>query len=53
MLVAILISLSLFYYFNQKNSIRRDEQKERLKEKREEYLRKLLESKKKAEQKDE
>ena len=39
---AIFASLSLFYYFNQKNKIRREERRERLKEKHQEYLSALM-----------
>jgi len=46
MLFAILISLSFFYYFNQKSKKRRDEQKESLKEARNEFIGKLIDSKK-------
>jgi hypothetical protein len=41
-LIAVFISLSLFYYFNQKTRIRRDERRDRLKEKHQEYLDSLL-----------
>lgn len=40
--IAIFVSLSLFYYFNQKNRIRREERRERLKEKHQEYLSALM-----------
>ena len=41
-LIAIFISLSFFYYFNQKNRIRKDERRARAKEKHEEYLQSLI-----------
>jgi len=40
--IAIFISLSLFYYFNQKIRIRKEERRERLKEKHQEYLNVLM-----------
>ena len=40
--IALFVSLSLFYYFNQKNRIRREERRERLKEKHQEYLNALM-----------
>ncbi len=41
-LIAIFISLSLFYYFNQKTRIRKEGRREKLKEKHQEYLDSLL-----------
>jgi len=41
-LIAIFVSLSLFYYFNQKNRIRREEHRDRLKEKQQELLNSLM-----------
>jgi len=46
MLIAILVSLSFFYYFNQKSKKRRADQKEKLKEVRNEFIEKLIETKK-------
>ena len=46
MLIAILVSLSFFYYFNQKGKKRRADQKEKLKEVRNEFIEKLIETKK-------
>lgn len=41
-LIAIFISLSLFYYFNQRARMRREERRDRLKEKHQEYIDSLL-----------
>ena len=46
MLIAILVSLSFFYYFNQKSKKRRTDQKDKLKEVRNEFIEKLIETKK-------
>lgn len=43
-LAAIFISLFLFYYFSQKNKIRKKEQRERLREARKEFLNSLIKS---------
>jgi hypothetical protein len=51
-LIAIFVSLCLFYYFNQKASNRREDRRERLREKRQEYLDSLLETLKDKEPKD-
>lgn len=45
-LIAIFVSLSLFYYFNQRNRIRREERRERSKEKHQEYLNVLIDDEK-------
>ena len=42
--IAIFVSLSLFYYFNQKNKIRKDERRARAKEKHQEYLQSLIDN---------
>jgi len=41
-IVLAIIALALFYYFNHRMKIRREERKERLHEKREEYLNELI-----------
>lgn len=41
--IAIFVSLSLFYYFNQKNRIRKDQRRARAKEKHQVYLQSLIE----------
>lgn len=38
MLIAVFVSLCIFYYYNQKARIRREERRERLNEKRQEFL---------------
>jgi len=43
-LMAIVISLSLFYYFNQKTRIKKEERREKLKERHQAYLDTLLDS---------
>lgn len=40
--IAIFLSLSIFYYFNQKIEIRREEKRDRLREAREDYLNSFL-----------
>lgn len=43
-LMAIFVSLSLFYYFNQKAKINREERRERSKERQQNHLDTLLKS---------
>ena len=42
--IAIFVSLALFYYFNQKTRIRREERRDRSKERHKEYLDSLLDN---------
>jgi uncharacterized ion transporter superfamily protein YfcC len=44
-LIAIFISLSLFYYFNQKNKIKKEERREKLNESRQQLLDSMLKTK--------
>lgn len=52
-LVCVFISLSLFYYYNQKAKIRREERRDLRKEKHEEYLDSLLKNLKESNSQDE
>jgi len=51
-LIAIFVSLSLFYYINRRSTIRRQERRDRLDEKRKEYIDVLLKTKKPTEKDD-
>ena len=42
-IVLAILALSAFYYFNHKIKSRREDERERLREKREEYMNKMLE----------